>query len=302
MVCPRGRCIDARACCQHICLWRWSRGFRDWLLRIRHRRDSCRCSYFLQSKVDSDYENTTRYVFPSSIDRTYINLAARLGNLGALMPRYKGEMEGLQYCLTHIVDGEPFIAGISDDLENPLPDYLKIYMTDAGFDFPSLIDDDFVDAVRLLWVNKKYYAALKLLLSVIDTIGFIDFGPEGNCFVKWLDRYCNLATLEITSGELWELRNSLLHMSNLESRRVKDQTVRRLIPVITATERDAPDIGGTDKSFHVLRFIKHTFVQGIENWLQTYNETPGKFLEFVMRYDTIVSETRMSEWEGPGAL
>ena len=41
------------------------------------------------------------------------------------------------YCITPIVNGKIKVSDIHNDLEpNPIPDYLKIYMTENGFDTP----------------------------------------------------------------------------------------------------------------------------------------------------------------------
>ena len=67
---------------------------------------------------------------------------------------------------------------------------------------------------------------------MIDTLGFGEYGPVGNCFVTWLDEYCDMGQAGVTSPELWELRNSLLHMTNLDSNRVRSGAVEGLKPVI----------------------------------------------------------------------
>ena len=35
--------------------------------------------------------------------------------------------------------------------------------------------------------------------------------------------------------------------------------------------------------------------EGIKNWLQSYNENRDKFVDFVTRYDSVVSEARTVE-------
>ena len=118
-----------------------------------------------------------------------------------------------------------------DHQHNPVPDYLRIYWTSRGFDFGQLIDDDFMDAMKILWNHEKYISALKLLFTMIDTLGFIEFGPLPDCFGRWLDEYCDLDSLGVSSLELWELRNSLLHMSTLASRKVQRGRITRLLSV-----------------------------------------------------------------------
>ena len=198
------------------------------------------------------------------------------------------------YCVTPIVNGQPRFDDVTDEFApDAFPDYLRIYFTDEGFDFPRLINDDFFDSIKLLWNNHKYISALKLMLSTVDTIGFIEYGPKTDCFVRWLDQYCELSKLAVTSAEIWELRNALLHMSNLDSRKNQAGQVQRLLPMITHPDGDiAIDTGGY-KGFHLSLFLLDVLPRGIETWLQTYNDERSKFRSFIARYDTIVSEARM---------
>ena len=136
-----------------------------------------------------------------------------------------------------------------DHLSPEIPDYLKVYLTDAGLDIPRLIDDDFILAIKTLMNNEKYISALKLILSMIDTLGFIEFGPTNDCFVKWLDKYCAMKDSGVTSEELWELRNSLLHMTNLDSRKVRSGKVERLMPAFAAPEIDIRKMSTATKVF-----------------------------------------------------
>ena len=125
-------------------------------------------------------------------------------------------------CITPIVDGKPKIERITDHfpmtlskfrehprkahLPYPMPlppdssdeaiadptsvDYMPKYLTDDGFDFPRLLDDDFFQAIRLLFNHRYFVSATKLLMTFIDTAGFVEFGDTGeNTFVKWLDVY-----------------------------------------------------------------------------------------------------------------
>lgn len=167
-----------------------------------------------------------------------------------------------------------------------------------------LIKDDYFDAIHLLWNNGKHVSCLKLVFSAIDTFGYVEYGSDSpNCFAKWLDDYCDLEMIGATSDELWQLRNSLLHMTNLDSRKVRSGRTHRLFLRITHPERDiVPWVDGM-KVLHVARFVITVLPKGIRNWLESYNRDREKFAEFVERYDTIVSETRVavSDFEGGGA-
>ena len=199
------------------------------------------------------------------------------------------------YCVTPIVNGKVRVDDTRDEADDgAVPDYLRVYRTEGGLDFSQLVKHDYFEAIHLLWNNRKYVSCLKLVFSTIDTFGFVEYGPEGgNGFTRWLDEYCDLETLGVTAGELWELRNSLIHMTNLDSRRVRTGTTHRLLPAFTHSDRDvAPFVDGM-KTLHVARFMFAVLVPAIEKWLQSYNRDRGKFAEFVERYDTIVSEARM---------
>ena len=139
-------------------------------------------------------------------------------------------------------------------------------------------------AIQLLWNNRKYVSCLKLVFSTIDTLGFIEYGLDGrNCFASWLDEYCDLGAVGVSSAELWELRNSLIHMTNLDSRKVRSGSTDRLLPRIADPDREvAPFVDGM-KVFHVARFVAAVLPRGIEKWLQSYNQERGKFAEFVER-------------------
>ncbi|WP_312979116.1 hypothetical protein [Atlantibacter sp.] len=82
---------------------------------------------------------------------------------------------------------------------------------------------------RLPQNNEKYYlASAKLLMSTIDTMGFIEYDPQNAVFQQWLDTYSNIEKIGLTSNELYEFRNSLLHMTNLDSRKHIQNKVRRV--------------------------------------------------------------------------
>ena len=67
-------------------------------------------------------------------------------------------------------------------------DYVPKYLTDDGFDFARMLNDDFFQAIRLLFNHRYYVSAAKLLMTFIDTAGFVEFGDTGkNTFVKWLN-------------------------------------------------------------------------------------------------------------------
>ena len=250
---------------------------------------------FLRSKVSVDHETAMRQDIREPIKWEEFNSMNRLNATTNTLMSNGIMSENDMYCITPIVNGKVKIDGIDDEFSpDQIPDYLTIYMTDDGLDFPNLIHDDYFQAIRLLWNEKKYISCLKLVFSAIDTFGFIEHGPHGNSFIRWLDDFCDLESLGVTSTELWELRNSMIHMTNLLSYKVRDGSVKQLMPSITSPENEViPHLNGI-KSFHTSRFLLEVLPKGIEQWLKTYNQNRSKIVQFISRYDTIVSEARMS--------
>ena len=198
------------------------------------------------------------------------------------------------YCVTYIVNGELAVDDTFDFEDQTYSDYLEIYSTEDGLDFPRLLHDDYFEAIHLLWNNKKYVSCLKLVFSAIDTLGFVEYGPrEQHSFKLWLDRYCDLSQLRVTSAELWELRNSLIHMTNLDSHKVVAGKTQRLLPCFTHPEEHVASFVNGMKVFHVARFVMKVLPIGLERWLESYNQDRSKFRTFVKRYDLVVSEARM---------
>jgi hypothetical protein len=174
-------------------------------------------------------------------------------------------------------------------------EYFGTYFNDEGFDFPRLLNDDFFQPVRLMYNNRHYVSASKLLVIAIDSIGFIEFGDSKQTpFIDWLDNYSDIEKLGITSDELWEHRNALLHMSSLNSRKVKSGRVRMLVGYIgqmpDSVELDVEKTG----YYEILALIK-IIGEACGKWCQTYDTDRSKIHAFVERYDLIASDARMLE-------
>lgn len=250
---------------------------------------------FLRAKANYDHRIAARQALPKPVPWRDFEVMNRLNPFVGSLAQAGIAGEHDIYCVTHVVNGEVRVDDTHDaESIEAMPDYLTGYLSEQGFDFPRLINDDYFEAIHLLWNNRKYISCLKLVFSAIDTLGFVEFGPdERNCFTRWLDDYCEFESIGVTSRELWELRNSLIHMTNLDSRKVHSGRTHRLLPRIVHPDRDVPPFVDGMKVFHVARFVITVLPQGIENWLSSYNRERGKFTEFVERYDTIVSEARL---------
>ena len=248
---------------------------------------------YLRSRVEIDHQRATRIRIGSPLTTAEFSSLIRLDPELLLMKA--GASPDAAYCITSIINGEPTVDEVADMLtQDPPPDYLRVYLTEAGFDFTRLLHDDYLDVIKLLWGDEKYISALKLMLAMIDTLGFVEFGPVSDAFIRWLDEHCDMEQAGVTSRELWELRNSLLHMSNLASRKVDAGAVERLMPVIAGQEVDIPSRSDGTKTFHVTRFCAIVVPRGIAAWIRSYNEQPERYVRFISRYDTIVSEARLS--------
>lgn len=250
---------------------------------------------FLQSRVEIDFKTAKQIDFPEPMKRSDFDFALRLGALDSVAPQVVEMVGNSIFCLTHVIDGKPKVEGVVHaQPHEAVPDYLRIYWTTSGFDFGQLIDDDFMDAITVLWEKQKYVSALKLLFVMIDTLGFVEFGPVNDCFVRWLDRFCDLGPLGVSTEELWELRNSLLHMTNLDSHKVHSGKVKRLLPVTTAQQNDIPIEMDDFKNLHMTRLFGSVIPAGIVKWVNALNEDQDKFLDFMQKYDTVISDSRTS--------
>jgi len=176
-------------------------------------------------------------------------------------------------------------------------DYIPKYVTDAGFDLPRLLNDDFIQPIRLLYNNKHYVSAAKLLMTYIDSLGFLEFGDTGeNTFTKWLETFADLKTVGVTAEELWEYRNSLLHMSNLDSRRVISGKVKRLMSYVGTLPTNIP-AESKDAKYYNLFALMQAIAAACSNWIISLNKNPSKRALFLERYKLIVSDNRLFEIE-----
>ena len=136
-----------------------------------------------------------------------------------------------------------------------------------------------------------YVSSLKLLLSAIDTFAFLEFGDTRNNFKNWLNEFCNLSELKITEEELWEFRNSLLHMTNTVSRKVQNESVIGLGFYVFNEDIEERTSDGKIKYFNLKSLIVNVAF-GLKSWAESFNNNRGKFEQFIERYDLVISDTR----------
>lgn len=269
---------------------------------------------FLQQNVQKDLLVCIRYPIPTSLaDKdnklsvAQFNSMIRLGRSVELFENIFKTLkapENVLYISTPVVDGTPTydiqsqhgVLYLTEHQGHPklgaghMSDYLEQYLVDGNLDIASLIHNDHYVAIRELFNSQHYLSSMKLLVSFVDTMGYLDFGESGNVFVLWLRKYAVLADLDITEEELWEFRNSILHMTNLDSRKVKQGKVARvsftIAPSGTKTFKDHDT-----KYFNFVDLISE-LQKAMEKWLDSYVETPEKLIDFVTRYDRVVADSR----------
>lgn len=267
----------------------------------------------LRNLVDADFLVATRYKLKRPMSWQYYEGLVRLGgelkifeDIFVLLDAPKQPL----VVITPILNEKPHFDAVTklgplmrDDLkgtplEEPgrMVDYLEAYMTDKGFDLPRLLNDDYFHAIKLLFNNRHYVSSAKLLMSFIDTIAFIDAGDVKNSFINWLDAFANLSSLGITSKELWEFRNGLLHMTNLRSRSVvKGEVVPLIISVGIPSKPLPPYLNGAKRIN--LRALFVVVAEAASKWIETYNQHPERWPDFVSRYDLTVSDSRVAFFE-----
>ena len=257
---------------------------------------------FLRSRISRDHPEAIVCELKEPITRQFFWLVDRAGEVPELLKRNGVPFEELPYCMTHIVDGRPRVNEVciddsfpSDEYPEKGPDYLVNYLTPSGFDFHRLLNDEFFVPVKILWNHKRYVSALKLLFSAVDSISFIEFGRMGKPFLKWIGTYCDLDPLQVTSTEVWELRNSLIHMTNLESHRVRKGHIKKLVPIVSTDNLFIPQEMNGYKAFNIGGFMQIVIPKGLEKWLSTYNQDRDKFATFVERFDAVASEMQVRE-------
>jgi hypothetical protein len=174
-----------------------------------------------------------------------------------------------------------------------MDDWLVRYTTNRGIDLSGLIHDDYFLAIELTYNAKLYVSAMKLLVCCIDSLAYIEYGNEPGVFVKWLTAYADLERLGITAEELWELRNGILHMTNINARKVSQRRVRR-ISFRVGGPADFPRVDQDGIYYFDFYGLIQVFAEAQARWLATYNADRGKFAKFVERYDETISDSRVA--------
>lgn len=262
-------------------------------------------SHYLQSRVEEDCKISRRAKLNEELNfEKYFNLC-RIHKHLMLFEDFFVKTNAPQdpfTLVTLIKDGQPVIDQTvshnfkSEDLiikNGRMKDYLEEYMQNSGFDIFRLLNDDYIVATKILFNNGHYVSFLKLFLIFIDTISYLEFGYESDSFKNWLNKYVKMEKIGITTEELWEFRNSLLHMTNTQSRKVKNNKVIELSPYFKNNEINYPMPKDTKlKHFDAILLRDVILKEGLVAWVQTYNANPSKWEVFIERYDQIISDVR----------
>lgn len=196
----------------------------------------------------------------------------------------------LKYHIQHPIDEQLrnehtpnyHIEGILD-----IPDYLNKYFTEGEFHLKKLINDDHMEPVKLLFNQKHYISSFKLLVSLIDTIAYLEYGDVTWNFQRWLKTYSEINKLGITPDEVYQLRNSLLHMTNLNSREVLRKNQRRLS--IAICKRGYPTQYYDEIIYFNFTDFLFIFDEAVDRWVDSYNDSK-KQLTLIERYDEVLRD------------
>lgn len=264
---------------------------------------------FLQDRVEEDLPKARKHRLRKPFTMQLLNAKMRLGEAMRLYDDVFVKLRASAtplFVATPVKDGRVFfnysaplsaldVHDVSERLghKGKMVDWLEKYTTDKGIDLPQLINDDYFLAIKLTFNARLYVSAMKLLVCCIDSVAYIEYGNDRKSvpFIKWLNTYADLAPLGITAEELWELRNGLLHMTNTNASKVRDNKVRRIsFRVGTLAEPEQQ----TEIFYFEFRALIQAFAEAQAKWIGTYNVDREKFVTFVERYDETVSDSRLA--------
>lgn len=277
---------------------------------VRHHRfdgsDKGKADYLL-SRVEHDCSKARRFRFSRSFTPEEWLAVCRYGQgleyFEEAFVLFRASVAPV-FCITAVVDGvpkvdkqigpEPYRGDMvtAQDGWGAVPDYLVQYTNGNAFRFTDLIHDDYFKGIRTLFNAKLYVSCSKLLMSCVDTLAFVEYGDIAGNFSRWVATYVDVEPLGISADELWEFRNSILHMTNLSSRKVVAGKVSPIMP-LSGPEFIMPlVVPNAPRPFDLFGLIK-AVGQGVGKWGEDYNVDRDKWLKFIERYDTTISDSRM---------
>lgn len=265
---------------------------------------------FLKDKLEGDLLISTKFQLARPFTLEEFNARARLGQGAGLLEEFFAVVDAGPapfFMMTPVRDGRPFfnytashkpldMADVASKLgqKGVMVDWLVKYTTADGIDITQLIHDDYFLAIKLAYNAGLHVSAMKLLLSCIDSIAYIEYCNDRQTpFIDWLNSYARLAPLGISAPELWELRNGLLHMSNTNSKKVLASRVRRISFFVGRPSGHLPQ-GVDDTYYFDFYSLIQEFAAAQARWIESYNADREKFLKFVERYDETISDSRVA--------
>lgn len=263
----------------------------------------------LLANVEADHTTALRFDFERTFTPNEWIAALRFSDPTRYFEeafRYYNAPRAVVYCATSVVDGlpavdrqvsaGPFRGDIVTHIEKrgSVPDYLVTYVRENKFYLAELLDDDYFKAIKLLFNAGHHVSSAKLLMSCVDTLAFVEHGDVRGNFTEWLETYVDLTPMGINPLEVWEFRNSILHMTNLASRQVLAGKVSSIAPYIGRAASMPRLDPRMPKPFN-LYLLMLAVANGAAKWAETYADAE-KMLKFIERYDTTISDGRVAKW------
>ncbi len=279
---------------------------------------------FLQAQVAADSLRAVRYPLPIASIKSWLGIDAQNGlsyeyfsylhRTGKALLLFEVPLQAISapekpfVCFTSIVDGKPKcdVIAHADPLTCPIidsnefdgivkrTDWLAAYMKSDGVDVHELLADDFTDAIKLLFAHKHYVSALKLIMSFVDTVAYLDLGDIPGNFEAWLSKYATLAPVGVTPSELWEFRNAILHTTSPLSRKVISGKVPPIGCHVDHESKSVRIDRNSGTKMFSFESLYDSLVEAIEMWVKSYSGNLGKQVEFIQRYDSVLSEGRLA--------
>lgn len=265
---------------------------------------------FLRSQLEVDFKTAKKISLVRSFTLSEYNAKCRLGEGLDLCEEVFFMFNAVRspLCMITPVDDGKLSYNYSSD-HSPLSmkdvwgkfgrkdkmiDWLEKYRNGNEIDLVRLIHDDYFIAIKLTYNEGLYVSSMKLLLSCIDSLSYIEYGnvKKPHPFIGWLDTYADLSSIGVSSSELWELRNGILHMTNISSAKVRDNKVRRVSFKVGGDRLTSVDADGICY-FHFYSLIC-VFSEAVKRWIESYNNDRDKMSKFVERYDETISDSRAS--------
>lgn len=280
---------------------------------------------YLQLHMKTDLGNAQKFSLPYEELRIWLNLDSdqsfsfkmlsyfiRIGHVLRLFESVFKEINAPKQpltCITLVQDGVPRVDAVSD-LDPTVSggellieefggqirkyDYLGKYAIAGQLDLNALLEDDFLQAIKLLYEAKCYVSAMKLILSFIDTLSYLEYGDERGVFKKWISTYADLEPIGVSASQIWELRCGLLHMTNYFSRGVLKGNEKPLCFYSDPDNQTVFQKGDDSVAMFSFEGFYDSIIQAIGNWSTPYSGNLEKQLKFIARYDQVLSEGRIA--------